>query len=174
MDEPVLVAYATRRGSTREVAERVCEVLEERGLTAHLRPASEVRDLDGYGAVVLGGSLYVGRWHHAAHRFLRRHEEALRERPLAVFALGPIPNRGERDWQASRRQFAAALSRHGVEPGLVEVFGGRIDPSRLPFPLSTLPAEDARDWVAIEAWAGSLPGAMRLRPSAVTGSGRSV
>jgi menaquinone-dependent protoporphyrinogen oxidase len=167
MDGLVLVAYGSRRGATREVAEAVCEVLQEAGVRAHLRPAGEVRDLDGYGAVVLGGSLYVGRWHRAAHAFLRRHATSLHERPLAVFALGPLPRRGERDWDESRRQLDSALAHHDVEPELVEVFGGRIDPARLPFPLSKLPPEDARDWAAIEAWARSLPAALRVRTPAL-------
>ena len=167
MDGPVLVAYASRRGATREVAEAICELLHERGVRAHLRGASEVRDLDGYGAVVLGGSLYLGHWHRGAHGFLRRHEDGLRGRRLAVFALGPLPKHGEQAWQDSRRQLAAALARHDVEPALVEVFGGRIEPSRLPFPLSTLPAQDARDWDVIRAWAHSLPEALQTRTPAL-------
>ena len=167
MDGAVLVAYASRRGSTREVAQAICVALKRRGVRAHLRPASEVRDLDGYGSVVLGGSLYVGRWHGSAHRFLRRHEEALRDRPLAVFALGPIPKRGAKDWEESRGQLEAALARHAVTPVLVEVFGGRIDPERLPFPLSKLPPEDARNWEAIADWADALPDALEARPAAL-------
>lgn len=159
MDGIVLVAYASRHGSTREVAEAVCESLQEAGVRAHLRPVGEVRDLTGYGAVVLGGSLYVGRWHAGAHRFLRRHAAAFADRPLAVFALGPIPKRDE-DWAESRRQLAGALRRHAVEPVLVEVFGGRIDPEQLPFPLSRLQAADTRDWDVISGWARSLPAAL--------------
>jgi len=167
MDGIVLVAYASRHGSTREVAEAVCESLQAEGMRAHLRPASEVRDLTGYGSVVLGGSLYVGRWHGSAHRFLRRHAGALEARPLAVFALGPIPKRGEEDWADSRRQLEAALRRHAVKPVLTEVFGGRIDPTHLVFPLSKIEAADARDWDAIAAWAASLPVALGARSSAL-------
>jgi len=167
MDGLVLVAYASRRGATREVAEVVCEALQARGIRAHLRGAAEVRDLDGYGAVVLGGSLYMGRWHGAAHRFLRRHEATLAARPLAVFALGPIPKRGERDWEDSRRQLDAALARHAVAPVRVAVFGGRIEPARLPFPLSAMPAADARDWDAIRSWADALPAALEVHTPAL-------
>jgi menaquinone-dependent protoporphyrinogen oxidase len=165
MDEIVLVAYASKHGSTREVAEAVCGSLQEAGQRAHLRPAGEVRDLDGYGAVVLGGSIYMGRWHRSAHAFLRRHERALAERPLAVFALGPT-GKGPVDYAGSLGQLRAALAKHEVSPVLIEVFGGRIDPTRLPFPLSRLPAEDARDWDAIAAWTAALPAELGLRPLA--------
>ena len=43
MPASVLVAYATRYGSTQEVAEAVAATLRTRGLEVHLRPAREVR-----------------------------------------------------------------------------------------------------------------------------------
>jgi menaquinone-dependent protoporphyrinogen oxidase len=57
VDGVVLVAYASKHGSTREIAERICETIQSTGLRAHLRPAAGVDDLDGYGGVVLGGSI---------------------------------------------------------------------------------------------------------------------
>jgi menaquinone-dependent protoporphyrinogen oxidase len=164
MDGPVLVAYASKHGSTREVAEAICGALQAARCRAHLRPASEIRDLDGYGAVVLGGSIYMGRWHRSAHAFLRRHRRALAETPLAVFALGPTP-RGPVDFDSARAQLDGALAKHDVEPVLVEVFGGRIDPERFVFPLSKMPAEDARDWEVIAAWAEALPEALERAPA---------
>ncbi len=165
MDGIVLVVYASKHGSTREVAEAVCGSLQAAGVRAHLRPAREVRDLEGYGAVVLGGSIYMGRWHRDAHAFLRRHAKALQERRLAVFALGPTA-KGPIDYEGSLGQLRTALGKHEVSPALVEVFGGRIDPARLPFPLSRMPAEDTRDWDVIAAWAAALPEALEARSAA--------
>ena len=156
MDGVVLVAYASKHGSTREIAERICETIQATGLRAHLRPAMGADDLEGYGAVVLGGSIYRGRWHRQAHRFLRRHEESLADRPLAVFGSGPVDG-GSGDWRLAREQLDAALARHDVDPVAVEVFGGRIDPSQHLFPLSRMQAQDSRDWEAIEAWGRLLP-----------------
>ena len=42
MFAPVLVAYATRGGSTAEVAQAIGAALEESGLTAEVKPVSEV------------------------------------------------------------------------------------------------------------------------------------
>jgi len=156
MDGVVLVAYASKHGSTREIAERICEMIQSTGLRAHLRPAMGADDLEGYGAVVLGGSIYRGRWHRQAHRFLRRHEDALADRPLAVFGSGPVEGGPVALFEA-RAQLDSALARHDVDPVAVEIFGGRIDPSHLLFPLSRMAASDSRDWDAIEAWGRSLP-----------------
>ena len=59
----ILVAYATKHGSTQEVAEAIAATLREHALEVEVKPASEVRALDRYGAVVLGAPLYSGRWH---------------------------------------------------------------------------------------------------------------
>lgn len=156
MDRVVLVAYATKHGSTRELAERIGETIQATGLRAHVRPAAGVDDLHAYGGVVLGGSIYVGRWNRQAHRFLSRHEGSLAGLPLAVFGSGPVDG-GSVDWRRAREQLDAALARHHVDPVAVEVFGGRVDPSQLRFPLSRMPAKDSRDWDAVEAWGRLLP-----------------
>ncbi len=50
MTTSVLVAYATKYGSTQEIAEAVGAVLREHGLRTEVRPVREVRTLDGYSA----------------------------------------------------------------------------------------------------------------------------
>jgi menaquinone-dependent protoporphyrinogen oxidase len=149
----VLVAYATRYGSTREVAEAVAATLGEHGLEVDLLRAAEVADLGLYDGVVLGGGLYMGRWHADARRFLRRHRVALAARPIAVFALGPMTLADDEVAQ-SRSQLEHALAKVAeISPVAEAVFGGVVDPERFRFPLNHLPASDARDWDAIRAWA---------------------
>jgi menaquinone-dependent protoporphyrinogen oxidase len=162
MDGPLLVAYASNHGSTREVGEAICIPLERAGLRAHLRPAMDVRELDGYAAVVLGAPLYMGRWHRHAHAFLRRNHRSLAGRPLAVFALGPLHD-DPKDWSDARAQLDAAIARHGLKPQAVAVFGGKVDPAQLHFPFSKMPAGDIRDWDAIAAWGEALPEVLGLR-----------
>ncbi len=55
----VLVAYASERGSTAEIAEAIGERLRRSGIGADVRPAGEVRDLAPYGSVVLGSAVYM-------------------------------------------------------------------------------------------------------------------
>jgi menaquinone-dependent protoporphyrinogen oxidase len=156
----VLVGYATRYGSTQEVAEAVAATLRECGLEVDIQPMREVRTLAGYSAVVLGAPLYMFRWHKDARRFLSRHRKALTERPVAVFALGPTHD-DEKERQDSRAQLDKELSKFPwLTPVALEVFGGKYDPAKLRFPVNLFagkePASDIRDWTAIRAWAADL------------------
>ena len=169
MSTSILVGYATRYGSTQEVAEAVAATLRERGLAVDLQPMRQVRTLTGYSAVVLGAPLFMFRWHKDALRFLSRHRNALTERPVAVFALGPVHDPyDEQEWQDSRAQLDKALVQFPwLTPVALEVFGGKYDPEKLRFPISLFagnePASDLRDWTAIRAWAGNL--AAKLEPT---------
>jgi menaquinone-dependent protoporphyrinogen oxidase len=152
----VLVAYASKHGSTREVAERVAQVMRGAGFAVDLMPAAEVGHLRGYDTVILGGALYTGRLHKEARGFLVRHREALSVRTVAVFAMGPRTLEAS-EVAGSRSQLDRALAKTPeVEPISVAIFGGVVDPAKLRFPFNRMPASDARDWAAIEAWAAEL------------------
>jgi menaquinone-dependent protoporphyrinogen oxidase len=156
MPKPILVAYATKHESTHEVATSIAVRMRIRGAEVDVRPASEVGTLSPYGAVVLGGALYAGRWHRDARRFLAHHREELGQMPLAVFAMGPLKMEPA-DIDASRRQLDRALAKEpGLTPISVRIFGGVVDPAELRFPFTHMDATDARDWNAISAWAEEL------------------
>lgn len=162
MPAPVLVGYATRYGSTQEVAEAVAAALRENGLAVDLQLLREVRSLTGYGAVVLGAPLFMFHWHKDALNFLSRYRKDLMERPVAVFALGPVHDpHDEEEWESSRAQLKKELAKASwFTPVSLEMFGGKFDPAKLGFPINKLagdaPASDIRDWTAIRTWAHSL------------------
>ena len=149
----VLIAHASKYGSTHEVAEAIAATLRGPGLEIDVQPAAEVHDLAPYDAVVLGAGLYAGRPHRDARGFLRRHGAQLAELPVAVFGMGPLTLEAE-DVEASRHQLEHALAKHpDLHPVAIRVFGGAIVPERMHFPFSQMQAADARDWEAIREWA---------------------
>jgi menaquinone-dependent protoporphyrinogen oxidase len=162
MSATVLDAYASRSGSTQEVAEAIAATLREGGLAVDLQPAREVRTLEGYRAVVLGAPLYMFHWHKDALHFLSRHRAALTQRPVAIFALGPF-HTDEKEFQGAREQLDKELAKFPwLTAAAIEIIGGKFDPQKLTFPynlipaLKNMPASDVRDWAAIRAWASSL------------------
>ncbi len=162
MSASVLVGYATRYGSTQEVAEAVAATLRERGLEVDIQPMRQVRTLEGYRAVVMGAPLYMFHWHKDALHFLERHREALTQRPVAIFALGPF-HAEEKEFQEARKQLDNELAKFPwLTPRAIAIFGGKFDPQKLTFPhnlipaLKNMPASDVRDWTVIRAWANDL------------------
>jgi menaquinone-dependent protoporphyrinogen oxidase len=91
----VLVAYATRGGSTAEIAEWIAEELRAAGLSTEVRAAAEVQSLTAYEAVVLGAAVYVAGWHNDARRFAHRFAEAMPPRPVWLFSSGPLDTSAE-------------------------------------------------------------------------------
>jgi menaquinone-dependent protoporphyrinogen oxidase len=168
MASRVLVGFATRYGSTQEVADAVAAALRERGLEVDVQPAREVRTLERYSAIVLGAPLFMFHWHKDAIRFLSRHRQTLAGRPVAIFALGPTHEPyDEKEWQDSRAQLDKELGQFSwLSPVAVEMFGGKYDPAKLRPPISWLagkvPASDLRDWAAIRSWAGNLKPMLRV------------
>ncbi len=154
----ILLAYATRYGSTQQVAETITASLREVGLEVDLQPMREVKNIDNYDAIVLGAAIYNARWHPGAHQFLSQHQEALRQRPVAIFALGPLST-GDAAMRRSRRQLERELEKYSwLKPVALEMFAGKLDPAKLGFfeRLGST-ASDHRDWEAIRAWANALP-----------------
>jgi menaquinone-dependent protoporphyrinogen oxidase len=148
----VLVVFATKNGSTREVAEAIAAVMRSDDVDVEIATAREAKGSVGdRDLVVVGGAIYSGRWHRDAHRFLKRHREELAAMPVAVFGMGPRVEDAEA-WRHSREQLDRALARRPwLSPRAVTVFGG-VDPPRR----ADRPRRDVRDWDAIRAWSRDL------------------
>jgi menaquinone-dependent protoporphyrinogen oxidase len=157
----VLVAYASKMGSTREIAESIVATLEATGLSATAVQAAAVRSLDGYDAVVLGSALYAAHWQRDANRFVTRNVEALRARPVWLFSSGPLDRRlaaANLPIAPNAQEITARINPRGHR-----TFGGRLDadsPGVDPQILQTHPLGDFRDWDAIRAWAMSIAEAL--------------
>lgn len=166
----VLVAYATRYGSTQEAAEAIAAALQEDGYKVDVQLFQEVKTPDNYTAIVLGAAIYNARWHPDAHHFLTQYQETLRQRSVAIFALGPLDT-SDAAMQRSRQQLEKELEKYPwLKPVVLGIFIGKIDPAKLGFfeRLMT-PASDRRDWEAVRTWANALAAQLQhsevLRPS---------
>jgi menaquinone-dependent protoporphyrinogen oxidase len=160
----VLVAYASRMGSTREIAEAVGAEITRAGLAVDVRPAADVIDVEPYAAVVVGSALYFARWRPPAVRLLRRHGRALRARPVWLFQSGPVGDTGASSGRPSHpapRVVRRLAARIGAD--LPVTFGGALTPERAQGLLARRivargVSGDSRDFDDIRAWARELAG----------------
>jgi menaquinone-dependent protoporphyrinogen oxidase len=161
----ILVAYASRAGSTGGVAEAIAEVLCQEDLAVDLRLARDVADVSAYRAVVVGSAIYMGRWLSEAADFLQAHQDTLRKIPVAYFSVCLTL---KDDTEENRRTVAAYLDPvrervPQVRPVDVGLFAGKLQGDnlsalyRLIVKAMELPEGDYRDWTSIQAWAQKLP-----------------
>ena len=86
----ILVAHASKHGSTEETARFIADRLRERGIEADAAPVQDVSHLSGVEAVVLGSAIYLGSWMKEALDFVDRHLSTLQSIPVWLFSVGPL------------------------------------------------------------------------------------
>lgn len=161
--ERVLVAYASRHGSTRGIAQRLGQGLRRAGLTVDVLDVREVGDLNAYRAAVVGAPVYDGQWPPEADEFLRGRRGALLERPVWLFSVGSFGDTKRVVGPLMRREPRnIAEVQRVLSPRDYRVFAGIVERDMWPFWSRVFfhafggRLGDHRDWNAIDAWAGSI------------------
>jgi menaquinone-dependent protoporphyrinogen oxidase len=166
MPEKILVAYASKAGSTGGVAEAIGKTLAESGAQVDVRLMKDVEDLAPYGAVVAGSAIRMGKWLKEAMQFVQTHQATLAQKPFAAFLVCSTLFQPS---DKANQEVAAYLEpvRALVKPVSEGFFAGVVDFSKLrliPEGLamrailasSKVQPGDYRDWNAIRAWAANL------------------
>lgn len=160
----VLVASATRHGSTTEIAEAIGAELRADGLDVDVRQMHEVDTVYPYDAYIIGSAVYMGSWLRDARHFVDEHFELLSTRPLWLFSSGPIgepPSAGAETFDAT--DLKADL--HAVDHAL---FDGKLDHHVLRLGERALaramrvPDGDFRNWDTIRHWADEIARTLAL------------
>ena len=167
MSARILVAYATRNGSTAEIAQVIGRELVATGHTADITEIKTVSTLTGYTAIVIGGPLYMGSVDSAVGKFVEKNREHLLKLPVAAFVVGLAPKNPD-SGAVETAMTALRKSLGPVTPVSSVLFAGKLDPKKLSFiqrkmtELVKSPIGDFRDWDAIAAWARELTEIMKL------------
>ena len=155
----VLVAYASKHGSTEEIARFIADRLRERGIETDAAPVQDVSDLSGVEAVVLGSAVYLGSWMKEAPEFVDRHLSALRSIPVWLFSVGPLGTEIQ-DEEEQPKQLGEL--REKLRPRDHRVFFGVLDRGKLGFGERMMvkavkaPDGDFRNWDEIRAWSDGI------------------
>lgn len=161
MTPRILVAYATKYGSTASIAEAVGAALAEGGAQVDVRRVDEVGGLDGYDAAVIGAPLHSDEWLPEALAFVKLHEAALKALPVALFVVGLLKvDTPENRASKSKNVRTVRITLNALED--VGVFGGVMDYDnlsalvRMQVKTKDLPEGDFRDFDKVQAWARSV------------------
>jgi menaquinone-dependent protoporphyrinogen oxidase len=166
----VLVAYASKYGSTKGIADFIGEKLRQEGAEADVQEVGAVRKIADYDAFVIGSAVYMFHWLKEARQFVSKNSALLANHPVWLFSSGPV---GTQSKDAKGRDVLEVSGpeeldelRALVKPRGHRVFFGALDGSRLTGIMGLgyrmarrsksardeMPEGDFRDWKDIEAW----------------------
>lgn len=167
MGVKILVAYGSKRGGTQGLAQMLAQRLVARGAEVVVEPADAVADVAGFDAVLVGGSLYIGRWHRDSVRLVKRLSEQLRGVPVWLFSSGPLGEEAEEHPDVPPVDKVAGLMERVGARGHV-TFGGVLDEDASGFVASKMAETMAGDWrdpESIDAWADEIMTALSDEPA---------
>jgi menaquinone-dependent protoporphyrinogen oxidase len=176
----ILVAFASKHGSTKGIADFIGEKIREKGLQVDVLDIDQVKNLRDYDAFVIGSAVYMFHWMKEATKFVSRNKSILSTRPVWLFSSGPT---GTNQKDAKGRDL---LDPNVSGPKELEelreklqfrdhrIFFGAFDPKDLDFfsrqffksasIRDATPIGDFRDWKEIEAWVAGIAKALVEAP----------
>lgn len=160
----ILVTYASKHGSTEEIALRIANRLQlHSDFSVDISPIHAAKHIEEYDALVIGSAIYMGKWLPEVTTFLIENTHLLSQRNVWLFASGPTEKRANN--AAVKKADVPEEIRFDVKhinPRDIVEFYGRLDPSQLSFLEKVVvrivgaEAADYRDWENIDLWADGI------------------
>jgi menaquinone-dependent protoporphyrinogen oxidase len=161
MEKKVLVAYASKYGSTGGIADTIGKELCSKEVTADVLLIKNVSNISSYQAVVIGSPVYMGKWMSEAVDFLKENRDILRQVPVAYFLVCMTLA------QPTEKKRAEVLSYMDpvlkavpeIKPVGIGTFAGALHYDNLSWLNKKIlkskgtPEGDFRDWNTIRVWA---------------------
>lgn len=172
INHKVLVAYASRCGSTGEVAEAIGQVFCDSGAAVDIRLVESVSDLTSYRAIVIGSAIHSSKWLPEAIKFVETNRKVLSQMPVAYFLTCLTLSKPTEENHHKARAFLDPLRNAvpQVQPVDTGLFAGVLDYSKLSLIVRVVMKSkmkgkgvsegDYRDWDAIRSWAKGLRSAL--------------
>jgi len=161
----VLIAVASKHGSTREIADAIAEELRTENLLVDVNDAADVTNVFSYDAVILGSAVYAGSWLPEATSLAERNWSALTKVPVWFFSSGPLGAEKPKP-EVEPEKLVPRLAQLKVRDH--KIFVGKLDPAdlglaeRLIAKAVRAPSGDFRDWDDIRGWARAIASEIAL------------
>jgi len=83
----ILITYASKTGTTEEIAEKIGEILKEKGISLEVKKINEVKDVSSYEVVILGTGVRIGKVFSESVNFLKKFKKELENKKLFYFLV---------------------------------------------------------------------------------------
>ena len=157
----VLVTYASRAGSTIEIAQAIAVELEKRSFTVDISPVNRVTDLKGYSFMVIGSAIRMSAPLPEVIAFVEQYRDTLCSIPTAFFAVYLMNFSSDEASSKARLAYLDPI-RDRLSLQHEAFFTGVFDPAKVSFieglmgKILQSPVGDFRDWTAISNWSQSI------------------
>ena len=151
----VLVSAASKHGATAEIADRLGEGFNSRGIDTTVTPPDPGIPPEEYNAIVLGSAVYAGHWRKEARELADRIAAEHPNADVWLFSSGPLGD----PLNPEEAPVDIADIQEAISPHDHRVFAGKVDKANLGFGERAImiavhaPDGDFRNWAAIESWA---------------------
>ena len=121
----IVIAYGTTEGQTARIADHIADAVRNRGVEAEALDLKRSKDvsLDGYDAVIVGGSIHMGKHQKDVADFVQRNRAVLERLPSAFFSVSLAAHGDLENAEAYVENFKQQT---GWRPTKVGLFGGAL------------------------------------------------
>jgi menaquinone-dependent protoporphyrinogen oxidase len=160
-EKRVLVAYASKYGSTGGVADAIGKELCSKEMAADVALIRNAGNLSSYRGVIIGSAIYMGKWMSEAVDFVKENKDALSKVPIAYFLVGMTLSRPTEENRAKALSYMDPILKAvpEIKPVSMGTFAGAMDYNNLSWINKKIlkskgtPEGDFRHWNNIRAWA---------------------
>lgn len=130
-----LIIYSTTDGHTREICERLEQIIAGHGHRVTLRDIDDLRDVDpaSFDKIILGASIRYGRHSKQVYRFIADHAKLLADKPNAFFSVNLVARKPEKRRADTNPYVRKFLRQIPWQPRQSTVFAGKLDYPRYRF-----------------------------------------
>jgi menaquinone-dependent protoporphyrinogen oxidase len=121
----ILIAYGTTEGQTARIADHIVDTIRNHGIETQALDLGRSKDvpLDAYDAVIVGGSIHMGKHQDDVGDFVRENRGVLERLPSAFFSVSLAAHGDMANAEAYVANFEQQTGWHPTKVGL---FGGAL------------------------------------------------
>ena len=128
----ILIVYGTRYGATGEIAERIQNVLVDKGHDVHGLNLEQTKSKkwpspENYNGIIVGSSIKMGMWKKEPKKFVKKNSEAIKNKKAGIFVTCGLAADPEEIPKAKIDYIEKILNKYEFSVDVYDAFGGVYD-----------------------------------------------
>ncbi|MCP4271274.1 MAG: menaquinone-dependent protoporphyrinogen IX dehydrogenase [Gammaproteobacteria bacterium] len=130
-----LILYSTTDGHTREICQRLQQIIEKDHLQVTLLSVDDESsiNLNTFDKIIIGASIRYGKHHPKIYQFIKTNLHTLDSRPNAFFSVNVVARKPEKNTPDTNPYLRRFLKQISWKPKNLAVFAGKIDYQKYSF-----------------------------------------